>query len=102
MTLLHQLGEFLFGLTDKTRLRLVLLGLLLLGGGSFYKLVDSIQKMQKPAKMTATPDQLIKPMELLVRQTSTQARYYQEGRKTTQRQLDSLQQMHYNQSKPTP
>jgi|GEM_PF-3177027 len=83
------LGDYLVSLSNRTRLQLVIVGLLLLGGGAVYKLIRSIQKLQEPLP-AATPDQLIKPMEGLIKQTSGNLSDYQTERNKSLKKLDSL------------
>ena len=96
-TLTASLGQYLASLSDKTRLLLVLVGLLLLGGTALYKLAINLQKLSDPVPAAST-DALIKPMEQLIYQTSTQATDYQKAKLGQQRQLDSLK--FYYQPKP--
>lgn len=83
------LGDYFMSLSNRTRLQLVLISLLLLGGSGIYKLVVSIQKLQDPLPM-ATPAQLIKPMEGLVKQTSSNLSDYRIERHRSLKRLDSL------------
>lgn len=98
-TLTAHLGNYLVSLSDRTRLQIVLLGLLLLGGGGVYKLVVNIRNLEKPLP-AASPDALIKPMQQLIQQTSAEASAYQQSRQRDTKQLDSLNKMYYNQTRP--
>ena len=91
--LIAKLGDYLISLSDQTRMQLVIIGLLLLGGGAVYKLIDSIEMMKKPLP-SASPSELIKPMEQLIRQTSTQASAYHQSRQHGRLQLDSLRKLY--------
>lgn len=75
------------GLSDRTRLTLVVLALLLMGGSGIYKLAVSIQKLNEP-RPVATPDQLLKPMGKLFGPANDNYGAYQQAR----RELDSLRQ----------
>jgi hypothetical protein len=92
-------GSYVMNLSGRARLRIVVLGLLILGGSSLYKLVINIQQMQSPMP-AATPDALIRPMEGLIRQTSREAGAYRQARQQNLKNLDSLNKMYYDQSRP--
>lgn len=96
-TIVTNLGAYLISLPDCTRLRIAVLGVLILGAGSIYKLVASITRLQEPLPI-ATPDQLIKPMEQLIQQTSADAKYYSKTRKVGMSQLDSLAKVYVKQN----
>ena len=83
------IGDWLVGLSDRARLQLVVVALLLLGGGGIYKLIVSIDKLDDPLPV-ATPEQLIKPMEQLMEQTSDNVSNYQRSRQRETSRLDSL------------
>ncbi|RYF70338.1 MAG: hypothetical protein EOO39_15920 [Cytophagaceae bacterium] len=87
-----RLGDYLVSMSNGARLRLVIIGLLLLGGGSIYKLTISIRELQKPLPAT-TPDQLIKPMEGLFKQTSAGISDYRIERNRNIKKLDSLSRL---------
>ena len=99
-TLMANAGGYVVSLSNQARLRIVILGLLLLGGGSIYKLVVNIQQLYNPLP-PATPDQLIKPMEKLLRQTSANVNTYRRSRKHDMGQLDSLARLYSNQKPRT-
>jgi hypothetical protein len=91
--LLSNLGNYLVSLSDRTRLQLVMLGLMLLGGGGIYKLYVSIQQLNEPLP-AASPAQLIKPMEGLLKQTSAEVSNYRIERNRNLKKLDSLRFMY--------
>ena len=82
-------GDWLVSLSDRARMQLVLICLLLLIGGGVYKLITSIERLKEPLPV-ATPEQLIKPMEKLFQGAKESAtddlfRYHQD-----RSQLDSM------------
>ena len=83
------IGEHLITLSPRSRMQIVVVGLMLLGGGAIYKLIVSIKKLQEPLPV-ATPAQLIKPMEGLLRQTSSNLSNYRTERNRNLKKLDSL------------
>ena len=87
--LLAKPGAILMNMSNRNRKVLVIGALFLLGGSAIYKLVVSLQKLQEPLPI-ATPDQLIKPMEGLVRQTSAGLTDYRVERNRSLKKLDSL------------
>lgn len=74
-------------LSDRTRTQIILLALLLLGAGGVYKLVVSIQDLNKPLP-AASPDQFIRPMQRLFVPQPDNDGAYQQARE----ELDSLRQ----------
>ncbi|GAA4419419.1 hypothetical protein GCM10023187_53720 [Nibrella viscosa] len=101
LTPIVRLGEYLMSLSDRTRLRLAIIALLVLGGGGVYKFTRSIQRMQEPLPK-ATPEQLIKPMESLFRQTTESLLQQQASRQATIHQLDSLKATYSSQTPHKP
>lgn len=97
--LLSQAGEYAATLSNKTRLRIVLSGLVLLLGGGVYKLVRSIDKLNEPTP-AATPEQLLKPMEKLYSQTRAEIDNYVYKRRLTTAQLDSVSRLMHKSKKP--
>lgn len=97
--LIAKLGDYLLSLSDRARIQIVVIGLILLGGGSIYKLVNSVEMMKKPLP-SASPSELIKPMEQLVQQTSAQASRYNLSRQHGKQELDSLNKFYYKQARP--
>lgn len=89
MSKIAGIGDYLIRLSPRTRMQLVVVGLLLLGGGATYKLINSIRQLQQPLP-AVRPAQLIKPMEGLVRQTSANISDYRIERNKSLRRLDSL------------
>lgn len=87
--LISRAAEWLLSLSARARIQLVSAGLLLLGGGGIYKLISSVRAMQEPLP-AATPMQLIKPMESLVKQTSANISDYRIERNLRLKRLDSL------------
>lgn len=87
--LITRTGDFLLKLSDSARKAIVFGLLLLLGGGAIYKLAVSLDSLNKP-QPKATPDQLIKPMEKLFRQTRSTVGSYQQAKRHDMHQLDSL------------
>lgn len=92
-TLIAGIGDWLVSLSDRSRLQLVLGFLLLLGGGSVYKLKNSIEDMQKPNKQTS-PQELIEPMQKIFEQSQGSREAFQHRQQTDMRQLDSLAKLH--------
>ena len=91
-SMIARLGDYFVSMSNGARLRLVVVALLILGGGSIYKLTVSIRELQKPLPV-ATPDQLIKPMEGLLKQTSANVSDYRIERNRNLRKLDSLSRL---------
>lgn len=90
--LLSGAGQYLASLSDRTRLRIAVLGVVVLMGSGIYKLVNSINRLSaKPAK--ATPEQLIEPVQKLYSQTKAGATDYYYHRKVTTAQMDSLSRL---------
>lgn len=83
------MGDYLVSLSDRARMQLVLLALLLLGGGGVYKLIMSIEQFNEPLT-TASPEQLLKPMEQIFLNTSSDFDRFQQSRQQNLRELDSL------------
>ena len=79
----------MLGLSDRARMQLVVAALLVLGGGGVYKLVTSIQRLNEPLP-AASPNELIKPMEQLFRDTKKNMSSYQQTRLRETPRLDSL------------
>ncbi|MVM33900.1 hypothetical protein GO755_27940 [Spirosoma sp. HMF4905] len=89
LSLLTGFGDFLLSLSDRTRKVLVLGALLLLGGGGVYKLVVNLKRLTNPLPM-ASPEQILRPMEKLVRQTSSEVTDYQSAKQANLSRLDSI------------
>lgn len=83
------MGDYLVSLSDRARMQLVLLALLLLGGGGVYKLIISIERFNEPLT-TASPEQLLKPMEQIFLNNSSDFDRFQQSRQQNLRELDSL------------
>ncbi|UHG94687.1 hypothetical protein [Spirosoma oryzicola] len=88
-------------LSDRTRMQVVIVALVLLAGGSVYKLVVSIRHLNDPAPI-ATPDQMIKPMEKLFQQSSNNQTSYKQAKRYEMRKLDSLAKLYDNYHKTSP
>lgn len=97
--LLSQAGEYAVTLSNKTRLRIALAGVVLLLGSGIYKLVRSIEKLNEVPPKT-TPEQLIKPMEKLYSQTRSEVDNYIYKRRLTTAQLDSVSRLIHKAKKP--
>ncbi|WP_461129690.1 hypothetical protein [Spirosoma aerophilum] len=91
--LIIKLGDYLTSLSNQARIQIVVIGLLALGGGAIYKLTVNLQNLQKPLP-SATPDQLIQPMQGLMKQTSAGVSQYRIERNRHLKALDSLR-THY-------
>lgn len=89
------MGDYLVGLSDRARMQLVLFALLLLGGGGVYKLIISIKRFNEPLT-TASPEQLLKPMEQIFLNTSSDLERFQQSRQQNLRELDSLAKVYTN------
>lgn len=100
ITAITDLGNYLMSLSDRTRLLLVLGGMLILGGGGIYKLIGSLQRLHEPVPL-ATPQQLIEPMKPLFTLHATQSKTIQQQRFRELNRLDSLHRLSQpaNQSK---
>ncbi len=75
-------------LSSRTRTRVILLALGLLGGGGVYKLVVSIQNLGEPLP-TASPDEFVGPMQKLFVPQPDNFDAYRKARRDLQ-DLDSL------------
>ncbi len=89
VTKLNRVGEYLTGLSNRARLQLVAVLLFLLLGFAVRKLVVSLNKLDQ-APPVATPDQLLKPMEELVKQGKGQYGQYKSNYTRQLEHLDSL------------
>jgi hypothetical protein len=89
------LGDYLLSLSDRTRTQLVLVALLVLGGGGAYKLFTGINRLYD-TQPAASPEELIKPMEQIFRDTKTNVNRYQQQRQNSMSQLDSLANAYAN------
>lgn len=89
ISLIAGAGDWLVSLSDRAKKQLVITLLLILGSGGLYKLLHSIEAMQKPLP-AASPAELIVPMEKLFEQTRESARSYEKARDGDMRNLDSL------------
>ncbi len=89
ISLIANAGDWLVSLSDRAKMQLVICLLLVLGSGGVYKLINSIDAMQKPLP-AASPDELILPMEKLFQQTKNSARSYEKARQSQIGNLDSL------------
>lgn len=89
VSLIAGAGDWLVSLSDRARMQLVLVCLLLLIGGGVYKLITSIERLKDPLPV-ATPEQLIKPMEKLFEGADARAKDDMFRYHHSQAQLDSV------------
>jgi hypothetical protein len=97
VSLISRIGDWLVGLSDRTRLQLIVLALVVLGGGSLYKLVISIRTLQEPLP-AATPEQLIKPLEKLFIDTKSRVDQSKQTQLREITRLDSLAKVYSQKS----
>lgn len=97
VSLIAGAGDWLVSLSDRARMQLVLVCLLLLIGGGIYKLTNSIRRLNEPLP-AATPEQLIKPMEKLFEGANTQAKDDMFRYHRSQTQLDSAKKAYSTQT----
>lgn len=83
------LGDYLMSLSDRARMQLIIVALLMLGGGGIYKLVRSVQRLGEPLP-AASPEELIRPMQRLFSDTKVNLNSYQQARQQEIKHLDSL------------
>lgn len=95
------LGDYFISLSDRARMQLVVFALLILGGGGVYKLIVSINRLNEPLP-AASPEQLMKPMERLFRDTKTTVNGYQRSRQEGMNELDSLAKAYSNKKITSP
>lgn len=86
-------------LSDGARKAIVFGLMLLLGSGGIYKLVVSLENLNKPLP-AASPDQLIEPMQQLFQQTATNVNQYQQARQQSLNRLDSLTKQYSTKKTP--
>lgn len=89
VSLIAGAGDWLVSLSDRARMQLVVITLLVLLSGGIYKLTKSIERLNQPLP-TASTDQLLQPMERLFKRTKDKVSDYQSERKREASQLDSL------------
>lgn len=86
---LTRLGDWLMSLSDQTKKTIVLSAYALLIGGSIYKLIVSINRLNDPQSM-ATPARLVEPMSRLYLQSSETMDVNEQVRLKKKNELDSL------------
>lgn len=89
MSQIARLGDYLMSLSDRARMQLIIVALLMLGGGGVYKLIRSVQRLSEPLP-AASPQELIRPMQRLFSDTKSNLNSYQQTRRQELSRLDSL------------
>jgi len=89
MSQIARLGDYLMSLSDRARMQLIIIALLMLGGGGVYKLVRSVQRLSEPLP-AASAQELIRPMQRLFSDTKGNLNSYQQTRRQELSRLDSL------------